>query len=193
MIIEEQTIDADFRNDAATSLLNECDIVITNPPFSLFRVFFDWIMAANKQFLIMGTLSACTYKNVFPYIKDDLCWLGVTNRCMSFKLPDTADKYQDIIDGVKYSKLSNAAWYTNLPRPPFPPMELKTQAELEAEGVVFRHYDNYDAIEIPKCKWIPRDYSEERIVDEAELERLRAAGYTVEILEVIEDDEEVPG
>ncbi|MBQ3349746.1 MAG: hypothetical protein IJG38_05055 [Thermoguttaceae bacterium] len=194
MIIQnEEVIDnADFRSERITALLNESDIVISNPPFSLWRSFFAWVIEAGKSFLLVGNLSACTYKNVFPYIRDKQCWLGVTNRRMNFLLPDTAEKYDKIIDGKKYSAFGSTCWYTNIEHAPFPPLQLKTQAELEAEGVVFRRYDNYDAIEVPKVAYIPSDYSEERIVDEAEYNRLLQAGYTVEILEVI-DDETIQG
>lgn len=193
MIVEEYNLNGngDFASEEITALRDEADIIITNPPFSIWRSFFDWIMDANKQFLIIGTLNCFTYKNVFPHIKDGRVWAGITANQIGFQLPDDAEKYDKIVDGKKYATCRNVAWCTNLEHRPNPPLQLKTTEELRALGCEFKHYDNYDAIEIPKVAWIPSDYSEERIVTLEELEKLRADGYTVEILEVISDDYEI--
>ena len=91
--------DGDFRSEEVLKLRNEADIIVTNPPFSLFRKFIAWVVEANKQFLLIGNINAITYKEVFPLIKENKIWLGVTNFNigMYFFVPDKfvyADTYK---------------------------------------------------------------------------------------------------
>lgn len=84
--------DGDFRSEFVTKLRDEADIIITNPPFSLFREFLNWIMQANKKFLIIGNMNAITYKEVFPLIKDNKIWLGVVNGAKEYLTPEGEKK-----------------------------------------------------------------------------------------------------
>jgi len=138
--------DGDFRSDECVALLQEADIVVTNPPFSLFREYVGQLVTHNKYFLIIGNNNAITYKDIFKHIKENCLWLGVSPRSMKFKQPDGSMK--DV----------NACWFTNLPH--------KKRSE---ELILFRayagnehlypKYDNYDAIEVSKVVEIPADYT----------------------------------
>lgn len=133
----------DFRSEECMEFLKEADIVVTNPPFSLFREYVKQLMEYEKKFLIVGNNNAITYKEIFPYIKNNELWLGVSPRSMEFVLPN----------GETASV--NANWYTNLPHKKRNlPLDLyKKYNEKE-----FPKYDNYDAIEVSKVCDIPMDY-----------------------------------
>lgn len=153
-----ETREGDFRSPEVTKLRDEADIVITNPPFSIWRSFFDWVNEGNNEYIILGTLNSITYKNVFPYIRGGLCKL-TASRQMKFALPDHYDS-KLVENGVKYAVLSNAVWYSNIQSNrspgPFVP-RLKTKEENEKDGVVYPLYDNYDAFNCDKSKHIPKD------------------------------------
>ena len=140
---EDLESNGDFRNPECTAILQECDIVVTNPPFSLFRNFLAWILAAEKQFLIIGSQNAFTYKEVFPLIRDDKIWMGY-NMVKEFYQPDGSIK-----------KFGNICWFTNLP-------SMKRNEELvlvkKYNSIDYPKYDNYDAIEVSKVANIPMDY-----------------------------------
>ena len=111
--------DGDFRDDECIELLKKCDIVVTNPPFSLFRDYFSHLIKHDKQFLILGQQNAITYKEVFPLIKDGSVWLGVNNGGDKwFQVPDhyenTAAGHSKREGGVKYHKFRSINWFTNL-------------------------------------------------------------------------------
>lgn len=133
----------DFRSSECIDILNECDIVCTNPPFSLFREFIDTIMKADKQFLIIGNQNVITYKKVFPLIKNNQIWIGY-NMVKQFKQPDGSIK-----------KITNTFWITNL-------TVNKSNEELvltkEYNPINYPKYDNYDAIEVDRLANIPKDY-----------------------------------
>ena len=133
----------DFRSKECLDILDECDIVVTNPPFSLFRDFLAWILAAEKQFLIIGSQNAFTYKEVFPLIRDDKIWMGY-NMVKEFYQPDGSIK-----------KFGNICWFTNLP-------SMKRNEELvlvkKYNSIDYPKYDDYDAIEVSKVANIPMDY-----------------------------------
>jgi hypothetical protein len=133
----------DFRNDESIEILKECDIVVTNPPFSLFREFVTQLEEHNKKYLIVGSMNAITYKETFKLIKDNKLWLGVSPRGMDFVLPNN-----DI-------KNVNACWYTNLEH-------YKRNSELclfkKYDEKTAKHYDNYNAIEVSKVNDITIDY-----------------------------------
>ena len=140
---EDLESNGDFHSLECTAILQECDIVVTNPPFSLFRDFLAWILAAEKQFLIIGSQNAFTYKEVFPLIRDDKIWMGY-NMVKEFYQPDGSIK-----------KFGNICWFTNLP-------SMKRNEELvlvkKYNSIDYPKYDNYDAIEVSKVANIPMDY-----------------------------------
>lgn len=133
----------DFRSEECVEYLKQADIVITNPPFSLFRDFIALLFKYNKDFIIIGNQNAITYKEVFPYIMENRLWLG-NNYVKEFVQPDGTRK-----------KFGNILWYTNIPHKKRNlPMDFyKTYNEKE-----FPKYDNYDAINVDKTCDIPMDY-----------------------------------
>lgn len=134
----------DFRSDLALDFLKEADIVVTNPPFSLFREYIAQLMEYNKKFLVVGNMNAITYKEIFKLIKNNQVWLGVTYP-KSFEQPDGSLK-----------KFGNINWYTNLEHHKRNE-KLILYKKYNAEE--YPKYDNYDAIEVSKTKDIPIDYS----------------------------------
>jgi hypothetical protein len=168
--------DGDFRSKEVCKLRDEADIIVTNPPFSLFREFLTWIMEAGKRFLIIGNMNAITYKEVFPQIKDNHIWLGATGFVsdMVFGVPPgTPVKAEDKAKAARlgyvgdYTRLGNSCWYTNIDHGrrhrPLPLMtmseNLKFSRHKDIKGKIgYDHYDNYDAIEVPYADAIPSDY-----------------------------------
>lgn len=166
----------DFRSDEVTQLRDEADIIITNPPFSLWREFFAWVMEGKKQFVIIGNMNAITYKEVFPAIKENRAWLGATGFVsdMVFAVPEgtpiaPADKAKAERLGYvgDYTRLGNSCWFTNIDHGRrHQPLSLMTKADVlrfskhkELKGREdFLHYDNYNAIEVPFTDSIPSDY-----------------------------------
>lgn len=166
--------DGDFRSNEVKKLRDESDIIITNPPFSLFREFLAWIVEAEKKFVVIGSKNAITYKEVFPLIKNNKMWVGTTsfNKDMLFisreeidpsKKPSTATR---TVDGIVYLR-SPSVWFTNLDHgrrhQPIPLMtmadNLKYSKHKEIKGKEYQKYDNYAAIEIPFTDAIPSDYN----------------------------------
>lgn len=159
--------DGDFRSDEVKALRDEADIIITNPPFSLFREFMMWIIEANKQFVVIGNQNAVSYKEIFPLIKENKIWLGV-----GFKGGAThfISNYQDIatagnhIEGM--IRVSGVVWYTNIDHgrrhEPLPLMTMEDNIlyskHKEIKGKGYVHYENYDAIDVPYTDAIPSDY-----------------------------------
>ena len=169
--------DGDFRSDEVKKLRNESDIIITNPPFSLFPEFLAWIVEANKKFLIIGNINCVTYKDTFPLIKGNKMWAGTrfnkreNGKNMTFLVPDSYPmKGTEIfeIDGKKYISVSGTAWFTNIDHGRrHRPLELMTMSDnlkfsknkkKENWKYIYKKYDNYDAIEIPFTDSIPSDY-----------------------------------
>lgn len=168
--------DGDFRSPEVTALRDEVDIIITNPPFSLFREFLAWIMEGGKKFAIIGNMNAITYKEVFPLIKDNKIWLGATGngKDMVFAVPkgakvDEKDKQKAARLGYigDYTRLGNSCWYSNIEHGRrHQPLALMTMEDnlryskhKEIRGKSgYDRYDNYDAIEVPFTDAIPSDY-----------------------------------
>ena len=160
---EELIGNGDFRSPECTAILNECDIVCTNPPFSMFREFVDWIFTAKKQFLIIGNNNAITYKEIFPLIKDNQMLVGYTaNKTCIFRVGEgyTFDDRitKQINDGNYYGKVPAVTWFTNLPNTKRNE-EMVLTASYYANPDAYPHYDNYEAIEVSRVANIPKDYS----------------------------------
>jgi hypothetical protein len=164
--------DGDFRSGEIQKLRDEADIIITNPPFSLFRPFLNWITEAEKQFVIIGNQNAITYKEVFRLIQANKLWLGqsISSGDREFRVPDSypLDSAGWRIDeeGQKYIRVKGVRWFTNLEHGRrHEPTELMTMDEnvkfskhKEIREVGYQKYENYDAIEIPYSSSIPSDY-----------------------------------
>lgn len=176
--------DGDFRSEEVMALRDEADVIITNPPFSLFREFLAWILEAKKRFVILGNMNAITYKEVFPHLKDNEIWLGYKslNQDMYFDVPDERKEWllankkegsaYKIIDGVVMGRLASACWFTNLDHGKrHQPLLLDTAAhnlkfnkrlqkkfEKDYGASEYPHYDNFDAIDVPFTECIPSDY-----------------------------------
>jgi len=147
--------DGDFRSDECTNLLKQADIVVTNPPFSLFREFVAQLIKYDKKFLIIGSLNAITYNDIFNHIKNNKMWLGYSNGSMSFRVPDTYTGACSGVAGQKEAKLGNICWYTNLDISKHSENIILCKKYTEEE---YPKYDNYDAINVNKVKDIPEDY-----------------------------------
>lgn len=160
--------DGDFRNQECIELLQQADVVVTNPPFSLFREYVAQLMRYSKEFLIVGNQNAITYKEIFPLIKDNRVWLGITPKGQDM-LFDVPERYAQIlvatgqegsayrvVEGVIKGRLGNAAWFTNI-----------DHANRHDELILYKcysreeypAYDNYDAINVDKIAEIPKDWS----------------------------------
>lgn len=163
--------DGSFDSKEVTRLRDEADIIVTNPPFSLFIDFVDWIMKANKKFLIIGQIGAATYKEIFPLIKNDKIWIGrgFQRGNAYFGIPDSAkNQYADGVYNpeTKLVKFRNCTWFTNLDHGRrHDPLDLMSMAEnlryskhKEIKENGYRHYDNYDAIDVPYVDAIPNDF-----------------------------------
>ena len=133
----------DFRNQECLDLLDEADIVVTNPPFSLFREYVVVLMEHEKKFLIIGNKNAITYKEFFPLLKEDKVWIGYNN-VKEFMQPDKSIK-----------KFGNIGWYTNLD---IQKRHEKLVLWKNYSPEEYPKYDNYDAIEVSKISNIPCDY-----------------------------------
>jgi len=165
--------DGDFRSAEVKKLRDEADIIVTNPPFSLFREFLAWIMAADKRFVIVGNQNAITYKEVFPLLRDNKIWLG-----NGFKgnVGFFASPYEDVASSSDHRngfiRVSGVMWFTNLDlykrHQPLllDTMEhnlkfnkkLKRKLEKDYGKLEYPRCDNYDAIEVPFTECIPSDY-----------------------------------
>ena len=145
--------DGDFRSREVIELRNEADIIITNPPFSLFREFIAWI--GDKNFLILGNMNAIVYKEVFPLIKNNDIWLGVNNGAKEYNQPDGTT-----------AKMGNTIWFTNMEHNRrHNPLQLMTMDEniqyskhLFIREAGYPTYKDYDAIEVAFTDSIPYDY-----------------------------------
>jgi hypothetical protein len=166
--------DGDFRSDESINLLKKSDIVVTNPPFSLFREYIKQLVDYGKKFLIIGTLNAITYKEVFPLLKENKVWLGnnykVNGGAMFYEIPEAIanlDQVREIKtkeDGKKVyiTRVQGVRWFTNLDHGRLhQPLPLMTESEVIkfVTKKPFDKYENYDAIEVSLVKNIPSDYN----------------------------------
>ena len=165
--------DGDFRSDECINLLKESDIVVTNPPFSLFREYIKKLFDYNKKFAIIGNMNAITYKEVFPKIKENKMWLGptISSGDREFQVPDSypldAAGWRVDEKGRKFLRIKGVRWFTNLDHgrrhQPLPLMTMKENLKYSKHKEVkgkrkYDKYDNYDVIEIPFTDSIPSDY-----------------------------------
>ena len=153
--------DGDFRSDECKNYLKQADIIVTNPPFSLFREYVAFLIEHNKKFLIIGNQNNITYKEIFPLIQHNKVWLGCKFGDMAFRVPDYYESRETRFwvdkDGQKWRSFGTICWYTNL--------DHKKRHE---EMILYRHYkgneeyypkyDNYEAINVNKVVEIPLDY-----------------------------------
>ena len=172
--------DGDFRSDEIKKLRDEADIIITNPPFSLFREFLAWIVGANKLFLLISNMNAITYKEVFLLIKENKMWMGVksTSKAMYFNTSNKeyANRVSNErpegswwrkIDGEICIGINNSCWLTNIDHgrrhQPMPLMSmednLKFSKHKDIKGSGYQNYENFNAIEVSYTDAIPNDYS----------------------------------
>lgn len=163
--------DGDFRSDEVTALRDESDVVITNPPFSLWREFVAWLIEGGKQFAIIGPQNAITYREVFPLIQGNRMWLGkgFAGGDAYFKVPDSVEPiyaagvYDEETRTVHFR---NVTWFTNLDHGRrHEPLQLMTTADntkfsrhKEIRGAGYSRYDNFDAIDVPFVDAIPSDH-----------------------------------
>lgn len=164
--------DGDFRTSEVKKLRSEADLIITNPPFSLFREFIDWIMEDQKKFVIIGNINAITYKESFNLIKSDKMWLGqsISSGDREFRVPESyplaAAGSRIDEHGQKFIRVKGVRWFTNLDHgkrhQPLPLMTTldnkKFSKHKEVKEVGYETYDNYDAIEVPFTDSIPSDH-----------------------------------
>ncbi|WP_145321078.1 adenine-specific methyltransferase EcoRI family protein [Paenibacillus xylanexedens] len=151
--------DGDFRSEETIELLKQADIVVTNPPFSLFREYIAQLMEYDKKFLIIGNQNAITYKEIFALLKENKVWLGNNSGDMEFKVPDYYEpretRFRIGEDGIKYRSLGSICWFTN--------MDLSKRHEdlilyKQYNPEEYPKYENFNAINVNKVKDIPMDY-----------------------------------
>lgn len=148
--------DGDFRSPECIEFLKEADIVVTNPPFSLFNPYVQQLFQFNKKFIIMGTVNNTHYKEIFPLFKENKMWVGYSfNKTMTFNMPETYKGTTRDSDGRKIGKVPSICWFTNL--------EIKKRHEKlilykKYTPEEYPKYDNYDAIDVGKVSLIPCDY-----------------------------------
>lgn len=164
--------DGDFRSDEVKALRDEADIIVTNPPFSLFREFMSWLIESGKQYAIIGNVNAISYKEVFPLIRDNKMWMGVSIHSgdREFGVPDTypleAAGWRIDEKGNKYIRVKGVRWFTNidhgLRHESFPLMTMEDNIlyskHKEIKGKKYVQYENYEAIDVPYSDAIPSDY-----------------------------------
>lgn len=194
--------DGDFRSKEVCKLRDEADIIITNPPFSLFREFLAWIIESKKQFIVIGSKNVITYKEVFPLLKDNKIWLGPGFQGGNAYFRISPEDAREFASGVYDEesglvKFRNVGWFTNIDYGArHEKMQLDTMAHnlkfnkklrkkfMEEEGrLEYPHYDNYDAIEVPFVECIPSDYDDVMgvpitFLDNYNSEQFEILGYT---------------
>ncbi len=149
--------DGDFRSEECIELLKQADIVVTNPPFSLFREYVSQLIDYDKKFIIVGAKTAIGYKEIFKLIKENKIWLGYTPKLKTFRVPDDYEGNLMVIEnGVKYVKnVGNVGWFTNLDVK-YRHNDLILYKKYNEKE--YPKYDNYDAIEVSRTSDIPLDY-----------------------------------
>ena len=163
--------DGDFRSDEVTALRDEADIVVTNPPFSLFREFVAWLFEGRVKFTIIGSANSITYRDVFAHIQNNEMWMGVTRNGggqMWFRVPENypIKSGQKTVEGVRYQTVGSSCWFTNLDHgrrhDPLPLLTMEENIKFsrwkEVKGIGYHRFVNFDAIDVPRIDAIPKDY-----------------------------------
>jgi hypothetical protein len=163
--------DGDFRSQEITKLRDQSDMVITNPPFSLFREFLSWIVEGNKQFSIIGNMNAITYRETFPLLMSNEVWIGpsVNSGDREFEVPRNLETRSPSLrtEGErKFLRVDGVRWFTNVEHgkrhQPLPLMSIEDNIKFskhkEIRGIGYSTYENYDAIEVPFTDAIPGDF-----------------------------------
>ena len=157
----------DFSDEEGCQMMQECDVVVTNPPFSLFRDFVAQLVKYDKKFLIIGNMNAITYKEIFPLIKDNKIWLGVNgvNKDWYFHITDECKEHVvkekkegsawKMVNGEVMGRLASICWFTNIPHSK---RNLPLDLYKKYNPNDYPKYDNYDAINVDKVTDIPMDY-----------------------------------
>ena len=163
IIVNELNGDGDFRSEECIEYLKQADVVVTNPPFSLFRQYVKQLMDYNKKFIIIGNQNAITYKEIFPYIKNNQLWLGMSmngsNRWFvapdSYEVKENAAGYKLDEKGRKMFFVNGVTWFTNIEnKRRNEKLDLYKRYSFED----YPKYQNYDAIEVSRVDEIPMDY-----------------------------------
>ena len=164
--------DGDFRSPEVCALRDQADIIVTNPPFSLFREFLEWCLCVQKSVLIIGNMNAVTYREVFPLIKENKLWYGpsISSGDREFMIPDSypidASGWRVDDKGRKFIRVKGVRWFTNIEHGRrHEPLQLMTMQDnlrfskhKDIRGQQYIHYANYDAIDVPYTDAIPDDY-----------------------------------
>lgn len=158
-VVKKLQGNGDFRTDECVEYLKQCDICCTNPPFSLFTELFALLVKYKKQYLLIGNQNAITYKEIFPYIKEDQAWVGYKFGDMSFRVPQDSKprKTRFWVDemGQKWRSIGNAMWLTNID---IPKRYQELQLKCHFTPSKYPKYDNFDAINVSRVAEIPKDY-----------------------------------
>ena len=163
IIVTELNGNGDFRSEECIEYLKQADVVVTNPPFSLFREYVKQLMDYNKKFIIIGNQNAITYKEIFPYIKNNQLWLGMSMNGSNrwFQAPDTYEVKENaagfkMVNGKKMFFVNGVTWFTNI-------SNVRRNETLDLykkyNPTEYPKYDNYDAIEVSRVENIPMDYN----------------------------------
>ena len=151
--------DGDFRSSECIALLDECDIVVTNPPFSLMKEYIPLLMRKNKEFIILGNVNHITLSEIKPFVLNNDLWLGYTSGHFWFRVPDYYEAkgtdYKQDEDGQKWRRMGNSCWFTNLD---IPKRHIPIDLYAKYSDEKYPHYDDFDAIECGTTKEIPEDY-----------------------------------
>lgn len=151
----------DFRNAECIAILEEADIIVTNPPFSLFREYVAQLVKYKKKFLIIGNMNALTYKEIFPLFRDNKLWYGISihSSGRKFYVPDdypfAAYEYGVDETGRRYVVVTGIRWFTNLD---YPARHKELMLQKHYTPAEYPKYDNYDAINVNRYRDIPKDY-----------------------------------
>ena len=182
IIVNELNGDGDFRSEECIEYLKQADVVVTNPPFSLFRQYVKQLMDYNKKFIIIGNNNALTYKDIFQLIKDNKIWLGInSNKTMEFSMPMSYEKWDRIEGNRKYGKVPAISWFTNIEnKKRTQPIDLYKRYSFED----YPKYDNFLGFNVDKVADIPMDdFIDIEIPDEEYEEWKKVYGDDLVILE----------
>ena len=182
IIVKELNGDGDLPSEECIEYLKECDVVVTNPPFSLFRQYVKQLMDYGKKFIIIGNNNALTYKDIFQLIKDNKIWLGInSNKTMEFSMPMSYEKWDRIEGNRKYGKVPAISWFTNIEnKKRTQPIDLYKRYSFED----YPKYDNFLGFNVDKVTDIPVDnFIDIEIPDEEYEEWKKVYGDDLVILE----------